>query len=42
MDKAMIKKFLEEKKPLKTIKHPLNLNKNKEKKEEVAHGKHVR
>jgi len=42
VDKEIIKKYLEEKKSLKTIKHPLNLSKNKAKKEEVAHGKRFR
>jgi len=42
VDNEMIKKFLGENKPLKTKKHPLNLDKNKKKKEEVAHGKRFR
>lgn len=41
MNSDMIKQFLEKLPPIKENKHPLNMKKNKEKKEEVAHGKRI-
>jgi len=38
----MIKAYLEKSPPLKENKHPLNLDKNKKKKEEITHDKRIR
>jgi hypothetical protein len=39
VDSEMVKKFLSKDKTLKVNKHPLNMEKNRQKKEEIKNGK---